>query len=333
MLNRKFFPAMITAVTLSATTALASYASHSGPWPGSPPQAGGAPGGPVTTLRDPLIPGEPTAAPFQSAPEGPPPPIGNGPTPAPVNPGMGGAPELMPWVPAVPANEIDLGSSGIPLGISPAIVSPPGILGPSLTGIVPAPPSTPGTDPGSLTAPPGFINDAQQVNIIPTGGFAGTGGYYTTIPTQRRGGQETHQWGYRGRNAAIGGIGGDGSQDNVARLGPWAGWGTVTGVPTGDGLRQSSIDLGGGQRFKAGGTKISTGSSIQDFGLSATRDNPIAALNAQQSYEFGQGFRREPIYSSKTTDFGFPFAQFSPANEDAQKTGQLLLPTGVITNF
>lgn len=104
MLNRKFIPAMITAVTLSASTALASYASHAGPWPGSPPQSGGAPGGPLTTLRTPLIMGEPTAAPFQTPPEGAPPAMGSGPTPAPVNPGMGGAGELMPWIPAIPSN-------------------------------------------------------------------------------------------------------------------------------------------------------------------------------------------------------------------------------------
>ena len=115
----------------------------------------------------------------------------------------------------------------------------------------------------------------------------------------------------------IGGLGGDGSQDNITRLGPWAGWGTVTGVPTGDGLRNSSIDLGGGQRFKIGWCLYSNGSTIQDFGLSSTRNNPIPSLDAQQSYEFGQGQRREPHYTSKTTDFGFPFRQFSAANEDA----------------
>jgi len=287
----------------------------------------------VGTLRTPLIQGQPNGAPFQDPIEGAPPAIGSGPTPAGVNPGMGSSPELMPWIPAIPSNQVDQSFSGIPLGISPAIVSPPGVLGPSLTGIVPAPPSTLGHDPGSLSAPPGFINASQQTNVQPYGGFAGTGGYNTTVPTQRRGGQETHQWGYRGRNSMIGGYGGDGSQDNVARMGPWAGWGAVTGVPTGDGLRSSSIDLGGGQRFKIGGDVIPTGSTIQDFGLSSTRNNPIGALDANQSYEFGQGFRREPIYSSKTTDFGFPYHQFSPGNVTAQKTGQRLNPTGIITNF
>lgn len=333
MFNRKFIPAVIMSITLGALTASASYAQRSGPFPGSPPQGTPAPFSPVTTLRTPLIPGQPTGAPFQAPIEGAPPAIGDGPTPVGVHPGMLSSPELMPWVPAIPANQIDNDFSGIPLGINPAIVSPPGVLGPSLTGVVPAPPSTPGADPGSLTAPAGFINASQQVNIIPTGGFAGTGGYNTTIPTQRRGGQETHQWGYRGRNSMIGGVGGDGSQDNVTRMGPWAGWGAVTGVPTGNGLRSSSIDLGGGQRFQAGGAIIPTGSTIQDFGLSNTRDNPVGALQANQSYEFGQGMRRIPIYSHKTTDFGLPYTQFAPGNITAQKYGQRLLPTGVITNF
>ncbi|MBI5174803.1 MAG: hypothetical protein SFV17_01770 [Candidatus Obscuribacter sp.] len=332
MLNLKFLP-IITAITLGAAFNSAAQAASPGPWPGSPPQVGPAPGGPVTTLRTPLIPGQQTGAPFMSPIEGAPPAIGDGPTPVPVTPGMGGAPTLLPWVPSIPANQIDNSFSGIPLPVSPAVVSPPGVLGPSLTGIVPAPPSTPGADPGSLTAPIGMINPSQQVNIIPTGGIAGTGGYYTSIPTVRRGGQETHQWDLRGRNSMIGMGPDDGSQDNVERLGPWAGWGAVTGVPTGNGLRHNSIDLGGGQRFQAGGNVISTGSTIQDFGLSATRNNPIGALSANQSYEFGQGFRRMPVYTNKTTDFGLPFTQFSPANITAQKTGQRLLPTAVITNF
>jgi hypothetical protein len=330
MLNRKFLSAMIVAIALGATQAMAALAQ---PWPNNPVQGGPMPGGPAGTLRDPLIGGAPTSAPFIPPMDGQPPPIGSGPIPWAVTPGMGGPATLLPWVPAIPANSVDQSFSGIPLPVNPAVVSPPGILGPALTGIVPGPESTLGTDPGSLTAPRGYINDAQQMNIIPTGGVPGTGGFNTTIPTIRRGGQETHQWELRGRNSMIGGLGGDGSQDDITRLGPWAGWGTVTGVPTGDGLRNSSIDLGGGQRFKVGGVVIPTGSTIQDFGLSSTRNNPIPALDAQQSYEFGQGFRREPTYSSKTTDFGFPFRQFSAANEDAQKRAQLLLPTVIETNF
>jgi len=333
MFNLKFLP-VLSAITLGVAFNAAALAASPGPWPGSPPQGGPAPGMPVSTLRTPLIQGQPSGAPFQPPIEGAPPAIGDGPTPVGVTPGMGGPPTLLPWVPAIPANQIDNSFSGIPLPVSPAVVSPPGVLGPALTGIVPQSPSTPGVDPGSLQAPFGSFNPAQEVNIIPSGGLAGTGGYYTSIPTVRRGGQETRQWDLRGRNSMIGMGPDDGSQDNIERLGPWAGWGTVTGVPTGDGLRHSSIDLGGGMRFQAGGdTVIPTGSTIQDFGLSATRNNPIGALSANQSYEFGQGRRRIPMYSSKTTDFGLPYTLFSPANVTAQKTGQRQLPSAVITNF
>jgi hypothetical protein len=61
--------------------------------------------------------------------------------------------------------------------------------------------------------------------------------------------------------------------------------------------------------------------------------NGIGALNAWQSTEFGQGFRRIPLYSSKTTDFGFPYTIFDPANINYQKTGQHQLPTAIETNF
>src|SRR5580658_2082795 len=61
-----------------------------------------------TTLGDPLIPGAVSTAPFIPAPRGQRPAIGSGPTPAPVVPGMGGPSTLLPWVPAVPANDIDL---------------------------------------------------------------------------------------------------------------------------------------------------------------------------------------------------------------------------------
>ena len=173
----------------------------------------------------------------------------------------------------------------------------------------------------------------MDVNINPVGGIPGTGGYCTTIPILRRGGQETSQWEIRGRNSVLGGYGGDGSQDEITRLGPTAGYGLPFGVPTGNGYRNSSVDLGGGQRFKSGDCKLSTGSSVQDYGLSSMRYNPIGVLNAQQSYEFGQGWRRIPLPSSKTTDFGFYYSQFCPANEDPQKQAQLLLPKAVITNF
>jgi hypothetical protein len=285
----------------------------------------------TAALRDPLIPCAPSSPPFVPAPEGQPPAIGTGPTPRPVTPGMGGSPELKPWVTNIGATSIDQMSTGIPLPVSPGVVSPPGIMGPALSPFIPPPPSTPGPNPGPLSAPPGFINPSEMVGVMPGGGLPGTGGYYTTIPTQRRGGQQSHEWGFRERHSVMGG-GGD-SQDEVTRLGPWAGWGVPYGVPTGDGMRNNSIDLGGGMRYKVGGIKIPTGTSLQDYGLSSTRDCPVMGENAQQSFEFGQGFRREPIYSSNTTDFGFPYMQFNPANENPQKQDQLLNPTAIETNF
>lgn len=290
-------------------------------------------GAPAFGLKSPLVAGSQMGLPFVPAAEGLPPATGDGPTGAPVVPGHSGAPTLIPWVPSVPANTIGQGSSGIPIPFSPAIATPPGVLGPLMTPFVPAPPSTPGADPGSLQAPMGSINPAAQMPINPDGGIPGTGGYCTSIPTTRRGGQETRQYSLRGRNSALGGLGGDGSQDQVSLLGPMAGYGVPFGVATGNGMRNSSIDLGGGQRFSMGGQTISTASTIQDYGNSAMRYNGNSALHAHQSTEFGQGMHRLPMYSSKTTDFGFPYTQFSPANVPNQKRHQLLLPKAVVTNF
>lgn len=287
-----------------------------------------------STLRSPIIPGAVTSPPFIPAPEGQAPAFGDGPTAAPVIPGQGGPPNLIPWIPAVPANQINNGTSGIPLPFGPPIEMPPGVLGPLLTPFTPAPPSTPGFDPGNLQAPIGSINPARNLPVNPQGGIPGTGGFNTTIPTVRRGGQETHQWDYRGRNSSLLPGFGDGSQDQVTRLGPWAGWGVPFGVATGNGLRHNSLDLGGGKRFQVGGgPTISTGSSIADYGLNPMRGAGIPGLQNNQSTEFGQGFRRIPKFSHKTTDFGFPYTQFAPFNVNQQKTGQRLQPKAVITNF
>ncbi len=323
---------LFSILTVAATVGIASPAMAQ-PFPNDPVQGTPPPVAPVTTLRTPLIVGHPSSPAYVPPPEGQPPAIGDGATPAPQINGHDGLPvTLLPWVPVIPSNQIDQGASGIPLPVDPSITSAPGVLGPALTPFIPPPPSTPGPDPGSLTAPAGSFNPSQELNIIPTGGLPGTGGFNTSIPTVRRGGQETHQYAYRGRNSTLGG-GGDGSQDNITRLGPWAGFGTVTGVPTGDGLRNSAIDLGGGQRFSAGGATIPTGSTVQDFGLSSTRNAGIMGLNAQQTTEFGQGMRRLPVFSNKTTDFGFPYTQFDPANTNPQKQDHLITPTAILTNF
>jgi hypothetical protein len=254
---------------------------------------------------------------------------------------MGGSPGYEPWVPAVPANDIDLGSSGISLPTSPPITMPPGVLGPALTGIVPPPPSTPGAAPPYLTAPDGYTEPSEIVQVNQGGGLPGTGGYDTTIPETRRGGQQTHEFEYRELTSVLGG--GGNSQDEVTEMGPIAGYGLPFGVPTGNGYnkgtqagsenRLSDIDLGGGMRMKVGGTKISTGSSLQDMGISYLRDNGVTGLTAQRATEFGQGLRREPIFSNNTTDFGLGFKQFPAANENPQATGQLLPPKAVETNF
>lgn len=300
----------------------------------------------ISTLRDPLIPGAQETAPAMPAVDGQPPPVGCGPTPWPVTPGMGGSPGFEPWVPAIPADTIGIGSSGISLPVSPPIIMPPGVLGPALTPIIPNEPNTPGAAPPYLYVdgnnPSGLVEPSEQVQVNPQGGLPGTGGYNTTIPKIRRGGQQTHEWEYRELTSVLGG--GGNSQDEVTQLGPLAGFGVPFGVPTGNGynngppgsgsdLRLSAIDLGGGMTMKVGGTKISTGSSIQDMGISYLRNNPTGGLTAHQSTEFGQGFRREPIFSNKTTDFGCSFHTFNPANCNPQETGQLLPPKAVETNF
>jgi hypothetical protein len=323
---------IVVAITLAIGAQTAAFAQSAGA-PANPNGGCNLSGAPAVDLRDPLVNGASMGLPFIPAPSGAPPAFGDGPTPAPLVPGATGAPTLTPWVPAVPANTIGRSTSGIPIPFSPAIETGPGVLGPLLTPFIPSPPSTPGADPGSLQAPPGYINPALQTNINPDGGIPGTGGYCTTIPTVRRGGQSTKQYELRGRNSGLGGIGGDGSQDQVTELGPMAGYGIPYGVASGNGMRNSSIDLGGGMRFNVGGTTISTGNTIQDYGDSAMRYNGIPALQAQQSTEFGQGMHRLPIYSSKTTDFGFPYTQFNPANVGYQKRNQLMTPTAVQTNF
>jgi len=296
----------------------------------------------TTTLHDPLIPGQQHTSPFTPPTDGAAPAFGSGPTPLPVNPGMGGPSTLLPWVTNYPSNDIDLQNSGIGIPVTPSIATPAGVLGPLLTPFTPNSPSTPGAAPTMLQAPPGFIVPSQELGVQPIGGLPGTGGYATTISKIRRGGQQTHQFEERARYSTLGG--GGNSQDEITQFGPLAGFGVPYGVPTGNAYnngpagsnndnRNSSIDFGGGQRFKIGGTVIPTGQTIQDYGLSAERNNTIGALQAQQATEFGQGLHSEPIFSNKTTDFGFPYKISNPANVGYQKTGQLLNPNAVETNF
>lgn len=296
----------------------------------------------ISTLRTPLVPGARETGPIMPAAEGDAPPVGCGPTPFPVTPGMGGSPGFEPWVPAIPSNTVGVGNTGIPLPISPAIALPPGILGPALTPFIPNSPSTPGAAPQYIYSESNLPIPSEVVPVNQGGGLPGTGGYNTTITKVRRGGQSTNQWEQRGLYSYLGG--GGNSQDVVTLTGPLAGMGVPFGVPTGFGynkgpagsnndLRLSAVDLGGGMRTSIGGQTISTGSSLQDYGISYMRNNPITGLTAGQSTEFGQGRHRGPIFVNETTDFGCRFKQFNPANVGYQKTGQLLNPKAILTNY
>lgn len=142
------------------------------------------------SLRNPLIPGALTTDPYQAPPPSLPPPPGQGFNPAPVTPGMGGGPTVEPWVPYIPANQIDQQDSQVNLP-DPSILAPPGTLGKSLS--VPHAPSTPGADPGMIHAPQDFSQPpVANVNINPQGGFPGD-----QAPQQRWGGQTTRDFGLR----------------------------------------------------------------------------------------------------------------------------------------
>lgn len=143
-------------------------------------------GSPNTTLRTPLIYGAPSTPPLEQAPQGQAPPIGDGSTPAPVVPGHTGAPTLLPANPVYPANHINFPSYQVPF--NPAGEHAPGQYGP--TTWVPAPPSTPGSDPGMICGPTDFYPPpVNVVNINPGGGISGW------APTQRWGGQTTQDFG------------------------------------------------------------------------------------------------------------------------------------------
>jgi hypothetical protein len=137
-------------------------------------------------MTTPLINGGYSTAPNMVAPPGQPPPVGNGPTPAPVIPGNSGPATAIPSVPAYPANNIDYPS--YQLNYNPNTLAAPGQLGPSLW--VPPSPSTPGPDPGSLHAPLDYYPPpARQVNINPGGGIP------AAASNVRWGGQDSRDFG------------------------------------------------------------------------------------------------------------------------------------------
>ncbi len=148
----------------------------------------------VTDTFTPLVPGALSSGPYIAPMAGPAPPMGSGFTPMPVTPGMTGSPTLPPSVLNTPANNIDVGNSNMTLSsFNPAATSAPGVLGPSLTGQIPGPVSTPGANPGSLTSDPinyGYNPSAVVVNVNSGGGLPNG-----SAPITGRGGQATRDFG------------------------------------------------------------------------------------------------------------------------------------------
>jgi hypothetical protein len=299
----------------------------------------------AVTLRNPLVSGASSQMPLVPAPRGFAPAPGSGPTSLPPPVGMIGSPTLIPSIPAMPSNNIGSGFSGIGLPISPATALPPGVWGPLLTPFIPNSPSTPGVARPMLQ---GFSNPAAASVVQPTGGYAGTGGYYSTIPKIRRlGTNKSVQYERRGRYSVFGG--GGNAQDGVTQFGPLAGFGLINGVPTGPGYNKGpagsnsdnfnkSIDLGGGMRTKVGGQVLSTGKTVQDLnGYNVLYNNGVPGLGAHLSTEFGQGART--AYSSvgripnRSTDFGFPLRPQTGLNAHPNEPGRFLPQQAVLTNF
>jgi hypothetical protein len=148
-------------------------------------------GRPITSLRDPLIYGATSSAPLQVAPEGQPPPVGDGFLSPPTTPGMDGPPTLIPSVPTTPANDIENPSTRI--YTDPRMQSFPGELGASTW--APPPASTPGEDPGIIHTPQDWYPPpANLVDINPSGGIEGS------ASEQRWGGQTSQDFGrYKSR--------------------------------------------------------------------------------------------------------------------------------------
>jgi hypothetical protein len=303
----------------------------------------------ASTVYDPYVPGVQITPPLLPASQGAPPPVGCGPTPPLEVPGQQGPAALMPWVPSIPSNSIDQSFTGLSLPLGAAALTPPGVLGPALSGFIPPPSSAPGAIPAYLQSPGAPFNPADQVQVPAGGVLPGTGGYYTTINKVRRVGQKTDDYGFQGEPSIFGG--GGLAQDSVTLMGPLAGFGVPYGIPTGVGynngpagsnndLYQSSVDLGGGQRMKIGGTTISTGQTLQDYGQNVFIGNG-GPLSATQSSDYGQGWHGSGIFTNKTTDFGCKFQAWNPANVGVGDLNyplsngitRLTPPTAVETNF
>jgi hypothetical protein len=145
-----------------------------------------------TTLRNPLIPGAQWTAPNEAPAQMPLPPPGSGPTPLDVTPGQSGDPTLPPWVTNMPAHTINQQDSQLNLPYTSSTLAAPGMLGPALGSYIPAPPSTPGADPGIL---PTVANSQYPTAAIVVPVCSGGGLPDGQAPTKRRGGQTTQNFG------------------------------------------------------------------------------------------------------------------------------------------
>ncbi len=143
-------------------------------------------GSPTNSLRTPLIIGAPSTPTNMAAPVGQAPAIGDGAVPCGVTPGMTGPSTLLPYHSMTPANSINSPSYVVPF--NPATLSTPGSFGPST--YAPAPPSTPGYDPGMVHGPMNFRSPPVSVVPINPGG-----GIYGSAPTQKWGGQTSTDFG------------------------------------------------------------------------------------------------------------------------------------------
>lgn len=154
-------------------------------------QGYGSPG--TQTLRDPLIPGASWTNFGMPAPIGAPPPIGSGAVPMPINPGQLTGPTFEPWVQRIPSNQIDQPNSQVNVPFTPATALPPGVAGPMVN--TPAPPSTPGADPGMLRNPSeaGFGTSSAAQVTVPAGGRYPD----DAAPTTHRPGATTRDFGLR----------------------------------------------------------------------------------------------------------------------------------------
>ncbi len=137
--------------------------------PGSSVQAQG-----MQSLRNPLIPGVPSAGPMEQAQEGMPPPPGDGDTPMPVTPGHEGNPLPPPSAVTVPATS-PLDKSEVNSAVAPYLTPPP---------------STPGQNPGMLPGTlSGYRPPALMTEVQPQGGLQGN------APIHKWDGQTTRDYG------------------------------------------------------------------------------------------------------------------------------------------